>query len=1022
MLLLMVITAGAYAEDVKLIDYPTSQDGITLSGTTATGTVKIHANKDAVKCITLKNGFTTDGKMNGNHIKLTVDGGLKAGDVVTIAGAISNKDASKRATAVLFSADETETTASVIKQFSDFINCLTAEEDPVEESYTLEKDYDVLYLGRDGGTGANLTLITLTRQTNQKKLTLSFPEASYTVREGEAFEAPQLNYAGVTDEEFTQIASQIIYTSEDEGVATVDANGAVTIVAEGTTTITAAFAGNDNIMAADASYKLTVIDKYAPAMLIDYPNTKDGTSLSGTTVDGTVSINKKDVPCYSLKNSYVDKEKKTGNHIELKIDGGFKKGDVLTVSGCFNTDDAAKRGTVVLFSDKEDGTINKIKTFEDFINLKQTSELVEQSFTLEEDYDVLYLGRDGNTATHVTLITMMRKMPLFNETFDQINETGGNDDAFSGQVANKTMATTDATDEEWTSLDKISKGKQCAKFGTGSANGVMTTRVITLKGDGGLTFRAAGWSGGTNTLTVKAMDATGAPFVEKTITLTNSAWKDYAIALDNADGNMVLEFSGKRGFIDDIVVKEGKVVEKADIVLAFDPTELEVEMGNEFVEPVLSTPKDFVGTVTYSISNEKVATIDAATGKLTLVGAGTAKVTAKTSETDIYNEGEASYTLTVIENVLYDIAGIKSLTSGSVGTLKFDNAQVLFKGTNDMYVKDASGAIDFFKTTNFTYKEGDILNGTAKVTYTLYNGLPEITKVEDAEVTAADGTATPAAEEIANVTLEKYMCDLVKVKGTFKVNGRNFFVTDGTNEVQLYNKFDIAECDMSNVKDGAEVTATGIVIPFNGKPEIALTQLEVKEAEVVTAKITDAGYATLFYGTKALTVPAGVKAYTATVNEKSIVPGTTYNEGNVIPAGEAVILEGPAGEYEFEVDATNTDSPTTGNMLYGFDEDATTTGPAGSAFYKLAVGPQGVGFYYGATGGAAFTSAAHKAYLAVPESMGASFFLFETDGINVVKYGLSKNDVIYNLQGVRMDATNISKGIYIVNGKKMVVK
>lgn len=63
-----------------------------------------------------------------------------------------------------------------------------------------------------------------------------------------------------------------------------------------------------------------------------------------------------------------------------------------------------------------------------------------------------------------------------------------------------------------------------------------------------------------------------------------------------------------------------------------------------------------------------------------------------------------------------------------------------------------------------------------------------------------------------------------------------------------------------------------------------------------------------------------------------------------------------------------------------------------------------------------------KAYLAVPESMGASFFLFETDGINVVKYGLSKNDVIYNLQGVRMDATNISKGIYIVNGKKMVVK
>ena len=1022
MLLLMMITAGASANEVSLIDYPTSKDGTAAAGTTVEGTVKINADKTSVSCYSLKNGYNSKGEMTGNHIELTLEGGFKSGDVITVAGAINNSDESKWGTVVLFSANGKA--PSVINTFEDFINGNTEAGDPVEQTYTLEQDYDMLYLGRDGNTATNVTLIKVVRNTSQKQLTLSFPESSYTAREGKTFESPELEYTGATEEEFATIASQITYTSSVEDVATVDAGGAVTIVAEGNTTITATFPGNDEFLAAKATYDLTVINKYAPDLLIDYPNTKDGTEVSGTTVEGTVKIksNKNSVPCYSLKNGYNSNGEMTGNHIVLEVTGGFKKGDVLTVAGAINTTDETKRGTVVLFSanGKAPSVIN---TFEDFINGNtEAGDPVEQTYTLEQDYDMLYLGRDGNTATNVTLITMKRIPPLFKETFDNIDGTGGNDDTYTGTVASAQLKTDDtATDEVWATLDKVYKGKQCAKFGTGSANGTLTTPEITVQGDYGLTFRAAGWGTGTNNLSVEVTSAEGNTVTEE-ITLTNGAWKNYTIALDNFSGTMVIKFTGKRGFIDDIMVSEGKIIEKEDIELSFDPTALEVEMGEEFTEPTLTTPDDFDGTVTYSIDNEEVATIDATTGKLTLVGAGTAKVTATTSETDKYYEGFAFYDLTVIEDVLYDIAGIRSLQSGSIGTLKFDNAQVLYKGSTDMFVKDASGAIDFYKTTDFTYETGQILNGTAKVTYTLFKGLPEITKVEDADVTATAGTAVPTEDEIANVTLDKYVCDLIKVTGTFKVSGKNFFVTDGTNEIQLYNKFNITECNMAEVKDGAEVTATGILVPYNGNPEIYLTALEVEEAEVITAEITNVGYATLYYGTKALTVPTGVTAYTATVSEKTIVPGTTYNEGDVIPAGEAVILQGPAGEYEFEVDAANTATPTTGNMLYGFDTAATTTGPDGSAFYKLAVGPQGVGFYPGATGGAAFTSAANKAYLAVPKSLGASFFLFETDGIDVITYGFSTNDVIYNLEGVRMDATNLSKGIYIVNGKKIIVK
>ena len=85
--LLMLCVLGVNAQ-TALIDYPTSKDGIAISGTTTEGTVKIHTNKDGVACYTLKNGYTTEGVMNGNHIKLTLEGGFKKGDVRALEGFI----------------------------------------------------------------------------------------------------------------------------------------------------------------------------------------------------------------------------------------------------------------------------------------------------------------------------------------------------------------------------------------------------------------------------------------------------------------------------------------------------------------------------------------------------------------------------------------------------------------------------------------------------------------------------------------------------------------------------------------------------------------------------------------------------------------------------------------------------------------------------------------------------------------------------------------------------------------------
>jgi hypothetical protein len=191
----------------------------------------------------------------------------------------------------------------------------------------------------------------------------------------------------------------------------------------------------------------------------------------------------------------------------------------------------------------------------------------------------------------------------------------------------------------------------------------------------------------------------------------------------------------------------------------------------------------------------------------------------------------------------------------------------------------------------------------------------------------------------------------------------------------------------------------------------------------ISVPITTAKYATLYYSDKALVIPSGVKAYTiGRIDSKNVLKkGTEYASGETIPAGEAVVLEGTPDVYSFVIDNESTAAPSDGNLLKGTDEAAETTG--GDKYYKLTVKDDVVGFYYGAEDGAAFTNGAHKAYLAVTGQTAAKFYLFngEATGINTIAK-VAEDGVVYNLQGVRVDAQNMTKGIYVVNGKKVVIK
>lgn len=188
--------------------------------------------------------------------------------------------------------------------------------------------------------------------------------------------------------------------------------------------------------------------------------------------------------------------------------------------------------------------------------------------------------------------------------------------------------------------------------------------------------------------------------------------------------------------------------------------------------------------------------------------------------------------------------------------------------------------------------------------------------------------------------------------------------------------------------------------------------------------ITDAKYAT-YYHDFGYMMPEGVKGGVVTDAkvEGTLVVDYKYGSGSVVPAKSALLLNGAKNDYEvaLKLEETSEDD----NLLKGTsDESLTTSDEAGAKFYKLANDKdKGIGFYWDAENGAAFTNSANKAYLAVAGEASAAkgFALGGVDtGIKEVTEVGKMAGKIYNLQG--MQQKGLQKGICIVNGKKFVVK
>lgn len=164
--------------------------------------------------------------------------------------------------------------------------------------------------------------------------------------------------------------------------------------------------------------------------------------------------------------------------------------------------------------------------------------------------------------------------------------------------------------------------------------------------------------------------------------------------------------------------------------------------------------------------------------------------------------------------------------------------------------------------------------------------------------------------------------------------------------------------------------------------------------------------------------PADVKVYTAKVNEtKSAVVLTEVSAGSVIAKGTPVLVGAEEGSYNF---AATADEATTvaDNDLKAATAD---TKGDGATIYAL-VEQDGKAVFAPLKEGVA-VSVGH-AYLELPAASATRFYSIqfggETTGINEVNAAAKADGAYYTLQGVK--TSKAAKGIYIHNGKKVVIK
>ena len=462
-------------------------------------------------------------------------------------------------------------------------------------------------------------------------------------------------------------------------------------------------------------------------------------------------------------------------------------------------------------------------------------------------------------------------------------------------------------------------------------------------------------------------------------------------------------------------------------------------------------------SVTYSIgsTNTCSATIDSETGEVTPTKGGSVQVVATAAAIDgHFTQSSASYTLTV-NDVRQNTT--LSWSESSIDIFKDATSYILpsLNNPNSLDVTYSATGTDGLVTVNSSTGEVTVNTGTLgsatikatfdgnltykpkTVTYTInvvdptvkgskYNPytveeVRDLNPTSTSEAKASDVYVTGYIVGCCNTSTGALITALANLSESNLALADDPTNTSDIISVQLSSGTNRTNFNVSDHPDHIGTTKILIkadVFKYCGIP--GLKNIDEMSAVSFDITIAGSGYSSLakpFGLDFANASPTGLEAYVASAVTASDVTLTAKTEA---PASTGVILKGTAGS-KYTIPAKNGAASVGTNKL---KTAVTATALADGSFYILKGGK--FCLVTGAADEAARTVPAGKAYLLasdVPNNAPELAFDFggETTSISDVRNKISdvKGD-IFNLAGQRV--AQPTKGLYIVNGKKVVIK
>ena len=221
---------------------------------------------------------------------------------------------------------------------------------------------------------------------------------------------------------------------------------------------------------------------------------------------------------------------------------------------------------------------------------------------------------------------------------------------------------------------------------------------------------------------------------------------------------------------------ECDVTGKEEQTLTFDAPSIDKTYGEGVFTNLAKSDHDNAGVIKYSSSNEDVATVDADTGAVTVVGVGTTTIKAHTDGTATYLPDDTRYELTVKAKDISATATIADIEAKTYTgeelkpELTVKDGETLLKKGTDYDVVYTDNVFPGTATATVTFKGN--YTGTAKKTFEIQKATYNKPTGISQSVVAGQNAVLTIPVDLANAEITNY--------SSITVDGTDASIVDGT--------------------------------------------------------------------------------------------------------------------------------------------------------------------------------------------------------------------------------------------------